>query len=275
MVSRDKVSGWCNLERRPTKGVDVTLEINVEKFDALEYFSIPYILAHEIAVHAVQAIYPNDIQPRYPENCVFTEGVLDALIKEEAIVALRDPTVSPAEMRQARHIYEWAIDNVQIIRINGVCTLTEQSSKGAPPTGLANVYLLGKSLYRDMKAAFMIRFGGAGHSHMVHLLTTLNVLALTSEQRRYLASSLSSMVAVWEDPKGKRDRAEKVEPTPAGVALAGRISDYLDGYTENPQVASPQTLFGIFGEMPSRREVALRGEKWRRSRARSRAERTR
>jgi hypothetical protein len=73
----------------------VDLGLPLASLDAAKYFSIVYVIAHELAVHAVQELKRPGQPGRPRQRVAFAEGLVDRVVYEELVEALRQPRRFP------------------------------------------------------------------------------------------------------------------------------------------------------------------------------------
>lgn len=68
----------------------ISIGLPIFKLDRDRYFSIIYVIAHELAVHAVQELLRVEPRNHPKERVAFAEGLIDRVIYDELVQAIRD-----------------------------------------------------------------------------------------------------------------------------------------------------------------------------------------
>jgi hypothetical protein len=172
----------------------IDLGLPLASLDAAKYFSIVYVIAHELAVHAVQELKRPGQPGRPRERVAFAEGLVDRVVYEELVEALRQPRRFPDGTLRNR-----ALPHIESFH----CTRKDAADEDT--AYWSTDLILGRSAYEMLvrigryvtgRQAAGARARGESPRQWAHALAlALNLMAFSEEERQ----AIVLMIADLED----------------------------------------------------------------------------
>lgn len=189
--ARSQVSGKATLE--------CDLDFHVNLYNQYDYFSIPYVVFHEVFVHVFQSLINFSERENCGAGCVFTEGVMDCLAAQ--VLRERLP-----ELNIRSHWREYLIEKFRDVsdehhRARHRLADVEDERKFDDTYMARSHRALGYNVFERLvdEEAQSWKFGRNVRQDLI----TLNVILATKEQRREVSRVLMylSSKAIADSPK--------------------------------------------------------------------------
>ena len=179
--------------------LECNLDFHVNLYNQYDYFSIPYVIFHEIFVHVFQSLVNFTERENCGAGCVFTEGVLDCLAAQ--VLRERLPELNIRSPWRDYLIEKFRDVSDEHHRARHRLADVEDERKFDDAYIARSNRALGYDVFERLVAdeARSWKFGRDVRQD----LTTLNVILATKEQRRELSRVLMylSRRAIAESPK--------------------------------------------------------------------------
>jgi hypothetical protein len=187
------------------RAVWIDLGLPLASLDAAKYFSMIYVIAHELGVHAVQELKRPGQPGRPRERVAFAEGLVDRVVYEELIEALRQPQrFSDRTLRNRALPY---IESFHATRRDAADYETAFWSADLILGRRAYEMLLRIGTYvtgQQVAAAGGARAGDSRQwAHAVVL--ALNVMALGEEERQTIVMAIAALEDEFDKSDGSLD----------------------------------------------------------------------
>lgn len=173
----------------------IEIGLPLAEFDTPQYFSLLYVMAHELAVHAVQQLL-RDESPDPPRRVAFAEGLIDRVVFEELVEAVRARKMSRIAFLPTRAI--GAVTDFHITRKD-----EQEEDKALWRTDLG----FGQDAYEFLLRVgeFVVRSSprgakGAARDWAHGTALSLNVMGAAGWERERIARGLGELVDMFARP---------------------------------------------------------------------------
>jgi hypothetical protein len=202
----------------------VSIGLPIWKLDPDKYFPVIYVIAHELAVHAVQELLRVEPRAHPKERVAFAEGLIDRVIYEELVQAIRDEGIFNPPIPTD------ALDPIDTFHATRRHTPEAQETFWAIDVGHGRrayeaLLKLGRHALRVSAAttdASEIARQARDWAHASAL--ALNVMALSEGERQDIVEALAGLDDQYFGKAGKARAADSSE-TSALTQFAGALAE--------------------------------------------------